>query len=239
MTLRAYCRLSFETLDPVDDNPSIGFVMDGELAAAWSDFGPVATHLEHFFNSVGTGGTNALAYYINNTISRSAGTATLTVYDITAFLDGTPHGSPVVVNSWTLGASSGGQSLPTGVAAAVSFRSDYGTDVEFEPGARPRARDRNRVYVGPLNFTAVQNDGSTARCELTPQFITDALAALFDLSNTVTDSAGNTWVLSVWSRKDAALKLPTLGWMDNRPDYQRRRSDPAPGTRVNRNLASV
>jgi hypothetical protein len=40
-----------------------------------------------------------------------------------------------------------------------------------------------------------------------------------------------TWELVVWSRKNASVKLPFETFMDDRFDYQRRRSDPNPASR--------
>jgi hypothetical protein len=85
--------------------------------------------------------------------------------------------------------------------------------------------------------SATVKDSTTGRCDFSANFITDMLASLFSISGTHT-TAGDAWNFRVWSRKDARLKLPTEAWMDNRIDYQRRRSDPN-SAKTFRALASV
>lgn len=221
----------------IDDPSSNGFVFHGSGATDFTNIADVFTAVKAFYTTAGTGGTNPIAHYMAQSFDFGANACTIEAYDITAHLDGSPHGSPVAAQNWTFSVPGAPNSLPTGVAACVSFRADYGTDVEFGAGTRPRARDRNRVYVGPLNETCIENEPATLRARFTPAFITDCLAALFDLSKVI-DETGDDWVLQVWSRRNAAVKLPTVGYMDNRPDYQRRRSDQG-ATKTNRALASV
>lgn len=218
------------------DNASWQFVFHSNTAADFSGITPVIGAVEAFTNTAGTGGAHPLAWYISDVMSRGVADTTIEVYDITTHLDGSPHGSPVAMSNYHLGiVGTTPRGLPEGVAATISFRADYGTDVEFGPHTRPRARDRNRVYVGPLTTDAIDYGQLGHQCVLKDAFITDCLAALFDLSGV----HGSDWVLQVWSRVNAAVKLPTIGWMDNRPDYQRRRSDPRPGFKTSRSLESV
>lgn len=225
--------------DPDVDDASNQFVFQSESATDWSLSGALLNHVVAFYNSPGTGATHPIASYISPVMSRVANTGTIEVYDITTHLDGSPHGSPVAMKNFTLSVPLTHPSgLPEGVAATVSFRSDYGTDVEFGTGTRPRARDRNRVYVGPLTTDAINVGDSGSQCTLSDVFIGVCLDAMLDLSTSVID-ASNEWVLMQWSRKNAALKLPTTAWMDNRPDYQRRRSDPRPGFKTFKPLSST
>ena len=231
-------RTTIPVLDPTSDPSSSSFVFATTGTVNPSSLGPLIAHVQKFWTTAGTGGTNAVQHYLSPVVDPSVNHATTEIYNITAHLDGSAHGSPITMTDFTI-TPSAFNSLPEGVAATVSFRADYGTDVEFGPGTRPRSRDRNRVYIGPLANVSTENDPTSFRCRFKAQFITDCLAALFDLSSSVTDDTGNEWVLQVWSRKNAATKLPTTGWMDDRPDYQRRRSDPNPGSRVSRALSSV
>jgi hypothetical protein len=64
------------------------------------------------------------------------------------------------------------------------------------------------------------------------------LAAGFNLSETVT-AGGNQYNWRQWSRKDATVNLITELWMDDRPDYQRRRTDDDPGSRTYRPASSA
>lgn len=234
----ALIKVWMPALDPTDDPATNGFVFLGSGATDFTSISDLFTHVLNFYNTHGTGGTHPISYYLGAQLDRAPNHCTISAYDITGHLNGTPHGSPVAVQNWTLGASAATEVLPSGVAAAVSFRADYGTDVEFGPHTRPRARDRNKVFVGPINLAAISSDSTTNRCILSVPFVTDALAALFDLSEVV-DETGADWVLQVWSRVNAATKLAVEGFMDNRPDYQRRRSDPAPAARTFRALSAV
>lgn len=227
-----------ESLDSTVDNASIGLVFDGSGTTSFGGLAPVFTALETFWNSTYLTQSASIAHYISEVMSRSTNASQMEVYDITGHLDGSPHGAPVAIHNWTLGTTDNTTSYPEGVAATVSFRADYGTDVEFGPGTRPRARDRNRVYIGPLNGYAFTTDVTTHRCLLDPTFVSNLLKALNGISQTI-DLSGGDWNLRVWSRKNAGVKVPTTGFMDNRPDYQRRRSDPAPGTRVYQALAAT
>lgn len=236
MPKTALIRVTIPALDPDDDPTSNSFVFLGSGASDFSGIAALFTHVEHFYNNAGTGGTNEVAKYLGKQLDRGNSHALIQAYDITGHLDGSPHGSPVAQANWTLNPAAASSTIPSGCAVAVSWRSDYGTDVEFGPGTRPRSRDRNRVYLGPINSTALTEDGTTFRCKVNPNFVTDALAALFDLS-LVTAETGDDWVLQTWSRKNAGTKLAVEGFMDDRPDYQRRRSDP--GNKTFRPLSSV
>lgn len=232
-------KLILVSKDSVVDNASIGFVMESDTATDWSGIVPVCQHVEHFLTQTGTGSVaHAITWYLSTVYDQTSNASICEVYDITGHLNGSAHGSPVAIHNFSVAMGGTARNLPEGVSATVGFRADYGTDVEFGPHTRPRARDRNRVYLPALADGALDHL-TTGRTILSANFVTDCLAALFDLSGTVNDSGGAPWNLRVWSRVNAALKLPTVGFMDNRPDYQRRRADPAPGSRVQRALESV
>lgn len=174
-----------------------------------------------FYNTVPSG-HNAIAGVIGPTISRASLACFMKSYNIGGHLDGSPHGSPFRSIAWTLGAMvAGAKPLPTEVAAAITFHSDYGSDPEFAPGTRPRARDRGRVYIGPLTQSVVDNNAPVNRpfvSQSTRETLVTQAAALRD------DSA-TTWC--VWSRAAAALKAVTKIWVDDAFDSQRRRGEKA------------
>lgn len=238
MAMTLLIKMILKSKDPDVDNPTNSFVFHSDTATDLTNINALMASVNHFYNNVGTGGTNTIASYLSAVLDASSNACSVEAYDITTHLDGSAHGSPVALNTWTLATVGGIPSLPEGVAATLSSRSSYGTDVEFGTGTRPRARDRNRLYIGPLAGGAITHSGTTGRCQLLPQFITDVLAAAFNLSIGFTFS-GEEWVWQQWSRKNASIKIPVQLWMDDRPDYQRRRSDPTPGTRVFRDAASV
>jgi hypothetical protein len=115
----------------------------------------------------------------------------------------------------------------------VSFRSDYGTDPEFvrdpvthKVTARPRANHRNRVYV-PINTNALVADTVTHRAKASSSFISTVhnwISAITTLGDVV-GGAGNTWKWVRWSKKLASVANVISAWLDDRPDYQRRRTD--------------
>jgi hypothetical protein len=166
-----------------------------------------------FYNTVHAPGTVTLASRLSAKLSRAANIATVKYYDVTTHLDGSPHGSPVAIEQFTLGAAVDGTCLPEEVAVVLSFHSLL-TDIPEEIGStRPAARHRGRIYFGPLNTAS--NQASDASVE--PQ--TNAAlrgAALFFLG-----LASAPW--SVWSRASAAMFTVSGGYVDNAFDTQRRR----------------
>jgi hypothetical protein len=191
----------------------------------------VSVAIQHFYTVVATGSTLAYKTYLASSIDFTRG-VTWTAYDITGHLDGTPHGSPIASNTYSLGtAPGGGTVIPEGVAASLSFRRDYGTDVEFvrDPVthkviSRPRGQDRGRMYLGPLNSNAFTFDATTSRTKMSPTFMANMCGQL-NGSIKITDSGSNLWHFSQWSRKKGSVADLKLIWMDDRPDYQRRRAD--------------
>lgn len=230
--------VKFASLDPLVDDPSVSLKFHSDDAADFTSVTAVSAAIATFFNGIVSG--HAPCDYISMVINRNASACTNEFYDITGHLgESAKHGAPVAMTHWTLFPVTGTpQGLPAEVSATVSYRADYGTDVEFAPGTRPRSRDRNRFYMPPLNVTAITDDSSTHRTKLNGTFITTLLTNMQTLSNTIV-SGGVHWNLRVWSRMDAALKLPTTAWMDDDPDTQRRRSDPSPGSRTYVALSSV
>jgi hypothetical protein len=88
---------------------------------------------------------------------------------------------------------------------------------------RPRARDRGRIYFGPIAGAVVSTDASL-RTVIVSGAATDILRWLKSI-NQLTTGGGTTWTLGVWSRKNAVIKQLQQASIDDRVDYQRRRSD--------------
>jgi hypothetical protein len=195
--------------------------------------GDVSVGLQHFYITLNSGQTTSMTAYLAKSVDSTRGLA-WQAYDITAHLSGTPHGSPINSGNYTI--TSAGAStvpIPEGVAACISYRGNYGTDVEFvrDPSthkvtARPRSRHRGRIYFGPLSANALIQDSTTFRAQILSTFLTDAQLAL-QSAGTITDSGSNKWHLSHWSKKNASTEDIVQQWIDTRPDYQRRRADQA------------
>lgn len=192
--------------------PSVGIV-DTEVDA-------VTDSLVTFYSTAPAGG-DSIASMIGNQISRTA-LVNINVYDLTGHLDGSPHGSPILIQSFALPAHVGaGPDLPAEIAVCLSFRAEYATDVEFAPGARPRARDRGRIYLGPLGTGMLTQDGTTGRVFVNAT----QRISMRDKMRELRDAAGHAW--SVWSRKNAILEPVSAVWVDDAFDIQRRRGEKA------------
>jgi hypothetical protein len=174
--------------------------------------------LQDFYNAVHAPGATDLANYISNRVSRAAAAHSFKYYDISTTLDGSPHGSPFAVNTWTLDAAAALDPLPAEVSACISYHADT-TGVPEEVGAtRPAARRRGRLYIGPLQTGVLGTTGM-----LRSDFF-DALRGAGIFLNAIA-GLGVEW--QVWSRADAAVRPVVGGFVDNAFDTQRRRGPAA------------
>lgn len=178
-----------------------------------------------FYNVAAAGSALSISKYLGQQVDTGAGKAQIKAYDVTTELSGAPHGSPIASFNWTVGTVGGTSPVPSGVAACLSYRAGYAGDVEFNLTAhtRPRSSDRGRFYIGPVDGIALMWDPSSRRVKFTSAFLNDCLSSLKQLFTAATPN----FTLAVWSRKRAAMKDAAVGEMDDRPDYQRRRSDPS------------
>jgi hypothetical protein len=194
-----------------------------------ASMGPeIKAALHDFYEAVNAPQVVRLSSYLGPQIDRSV-TAKIKVYDITTHLTGGAHGSPVYLDSWTLGAVGDASVQPDNQAAAVlSFHSDYGSAVEFlgphhpaGAGTRPKARHRGRIYFGPLAANAMAQDGTTANPILSGNLKRDLAGAAAHLASIT----GVLW--SVWSRKAPTVGQVVGGWVDGSYDTVRRRKIPS------------
>lgn len=162
------------------------------------------------------------------------------LYDLTGHLGGSPLGSPLVTTtpSWTRlgtlgGPASGGNQLSAccvfhaaydvpEVGASASIPTSEAAQDEGAPAThtgitRPRARERGRVYLGPLAAGATSLVDSNGNPSLLAAAVDTFTAACTDLMATST-------VWSVWSRRDSLLRPVTHGWIDKGIKTQRRRT---------------
>lgn len=201
--------------------------------------------VEAFYNTNAAGATNHLTSYISNDVSRLTGATSTTWYDVSASLGG-PLGPPIETDLWTLAGGGGTGRLPPGVAITLGYRAAYGGDAEkgasaslpstdqaIDQGApathtgitRPRARDRGRIFFGPLNPLAVivgndsVNGGTVSTAARTD--IGAAFKALCAAAPLATPGA----TVVVWSRRAAAVKDVAYFYVDEGSTYQRRRED--------------
>lgn len=171
----------------------------------------------------------ALAQYYGPQVSRGANLTESAAYDLDLADIHHAFGSPVTLLMWTMGTSTNLNPLPNEMAAALSIRADYGTDPEHGGTTRPRADDRGRIYVGPLNLAAVSAASTPlglTYAVVDPGFVTAMSNAITALKSA---ASGHGFDLAVWSRKNAILKDAIFKSVDNSFDVQRRREVEPPG----------
>jgi hypothetical protein len=180
------------------------------------------TALGDFYNGVDSGSSRSLAMFISPAISRTIA-PTMKTYNLDGNLDGTAHGSPIDERSLPLlsDPTSGQIALPSEVAVAITWRANYGADAEFSPNSRPRARDRGRVFIGPLNAGMITGDPLTAAASMAAT----TMGTFGHAGARLMNASGPDLV--VWSRKNAGVKLVTSVQVDNAFDTQRRRGEKA------------
>lgn len=193
----------------------------------------VRTLLEAFYLTVPTGATHDINSLLSETVSKVANAAEIAYYDLQpAVLSGGPMGSPVARSYFTPDNTGSVGGLPSEVAVCLSFKADYAGDPERIPmpptgpegDDRPRARLRGRVFIGPLNSTAMESAPTTAVPVPSVRMINSAWRAGSDLM-TGSAAAGVPWC--VWSRTNGAIQPVVGGWVDNAFDTQRRRGEKA------------
>lgn len=175
-----------------------------------------------------------IGIYLSSRLSRAAGDCTLKMYDVTNHLDGSPHGSPIADDAFTLPASAVSDNLPTQVAACLTLRARGALDQPVEgPGdIRPRQRFSGRLFVGPLNEDprdSSAGDGSY----LKQGFVDAVLLAAENLQDALVDGD---YAWCVWSRARADMVPITRVEMDNSFDVIRSRQL-APTLRTARTFA--
>lgn len=195
------------------------FVFDGLTlgGSASTEMDALTVAVSAFYN--GSHSHTGISGFMSAAMSAASEANEISYYRIDGHLDGSAHGAPIRTDLWTLAAPDA-TSLPDEVSAVVTYARAYGSDVEFGTHTRPRARDRGRVFVGCLGASAIDTDATTKECYLASAFITALAHAGADL---ITNSAP-TGAWSQWSRVNASVAPVTNGWVDDRPDTQRRRA---------------
>lgn len=233
MPASALFRFTVQNLDATIDAASTDWVYSCSTLSAPTPLlvNDVSVAVNHFFQSTTGGISTPMTGYMSHSINPSTGLA-WECYDITAHLAaGSKFGAPIASGNYSILASPAATTpMPEGVAACISYRGNYGTDVEFvkdstgKVTARPRSRHRGRIFFGPLGAGTMIQDSGTHRTKFVSTFIADALLA-FQQALSITDSGSNKWHLSHWSKKNGTVEDLVQVWIDDRPDYQRRRAD--------------
>jgi hypothetical protein len=193
-----------------------------------TDYANLASDVQGFYNAYQGGGSLQISDYIAGHISRAAEACSLKIYDLFAALDGDPHGSPVYSQNWTLGAAAVADALPAQVASVITLRGRGALLQPVEAGGtppltRPRSRYTGRIYLGPLNGSAVttSSSGIARSSEGWRNVAGNACEELQEAAN------ADGWIWAVWSRSDAAMRGITSVEIDNSLDVMRSRKQPA------------
>lgn len=201
------------------------FTFSAEADMGATEMAVIESALTDFYNGTDTGGTGlTVASFIGPTMSRTIAPV-FKHYSLDGHLNGTAVGSPVrTQNMALLGAGNGGTGLPAEVACVLSYHADYTTDPEFGPGGatRPRARDRGRLFIGPLSANGcISQEATTLRPYVSDNLRNTLLAA----ANRLSSFAGLPAFWAVWSRKNAAVHQAIGASVDDAFDTQRRRGE--------------
>jgi hypothetical protein len=164
-----------------------------------ADYANIATRLPAFYNTGGPSG-HRIAEYMSSEILKTTNSAQIRMYHL-----GEEKPRELHVVNWTLTTATDSARLPHEVAVVASF---YAT--------RNIPRRRGRVYIGPLNLSALNQ--ITGR----PQ---DAMrVSIIEAMDSLSFAAGgNEWVTYSTVLVGGAFHEVTNGWCDNAFDTQRRR----------------
>lgn len=125
--------------------------------------------------------------------------------------------APVLEETFNFTSAPTGNALPEEVACCLSFQGDVSSGI-------PQARNRGRVFIGPLNVSVSDTSARPSSAFRT------ALAGAADDLLTASDAAA-AWTWVVWSTVLNSSGSITNGWVDNSFDTQRRRGR-KPSTRT-------
>lgn len=240
-TVKATAILAHASGLPKDED-DMTFIFDSEdvSAAALASALAAANVVDHFF--ITSVGTHPVGYYIGGGVSRGADACRIEYTDITTHLDGSSAGPPFRTDTFTMPASSGATDLPNEAAVVLttygslraaapvlgpvsSIPTDRRAQNEGAPATHsgkthPKQSRTGRIYVGPLNSSALSSSSGEPR--VSSAFLSDLGASASHLRAVVLGlSVPTTWV--VWSRKLASVDDVIGGHIDNEFDTQRRR----------------
>lgn len=225
-----------QSLSPVVPNAHIAFNYETTFTTQDStDIANLVSQIYGKFNAIPSGGTLAPCGYLSPVYSRAGSAFTCEVYDVTGNLGGARHGSPYYVTSGFIGSTASAGGASPEAAVVITLQAPYGTDVEFGPGTRPRARDRGRIYFGSVGPNAMGVEATTFRTIVTGNCQND-LGKFIKAINVLTTTPHTVvYNLAVWSRKNATMKSLQECWVDDAPDTQRRRG----GTSATRTITPL
>lgn len=212
----------FPTVNANIDPPTHAFDWQGDDAG--STVAQLINDVVNFWILTPTGKVASPSAHLHPAVDRSTAQASVTVYDVTAHLDGSSHGAPIGLGVFTASAVSNINPVPPQIHAVGEYNASLAGVSEFGPHTRPRARRRGRLFLGPLNADAITNSSSTPYNSVVSAGTTGILLGAFEALLASTHF-GPGWC--VWSRVDAAMRPVIGGWIDSTPHVQRRTQDPS------------
>jgi hypothetical protein len=174
----------------------------------FSDAATVATAIENFYKQVPSGASSAIDDFLGS--QSDAPNATIKMYNLS---EDRPR-TPFFTRPYNPPAHAGSlANLPNEVAICLSYAA---------PGisGQPPARRRGRIYLGPLNVTAMATVASGLPAVPIADLQIAATKAFANLHG-VADAVG--WQLAVFSPTAQLAAEVSTCWMDNAFDTQRRR----------------
>jgi hypothetical protein len=183
------------------------------------DFDHLQTVLQTFLSGVSTGQVTPLSSYLSKGLDNAVGAHTARFYAVPTTRG--PLGSPVATRVLSTTALASTTTLPSEVAVCLSYQRAYGTDVEFSGGMRPRARDRGRVFLGPLHTGVLNMDPITFETRVITAFRTDITAAAKQALGAA--ALAQSWIWVHFSPTEWSWDAVTGAWIDDAFDIQRRR----------------
>lgn len=191
-----------------------------------TDIDHICGDIANFWKGSLTGGIgSSVAAYLGNEISETASDCVIKLYEVPS--GGGHEGAPFAFRTFTMSGLDN-NTMPEEVACVLSFRTNYDTAVEFSGSTRPRARLRNRIYVGPLGTAARTQDSVTKRVSPSTGIVTDLQVSAIEYLSVA--ASGHGWDWRVVSKRGLTDETVTFVSVDNAFDTQRRRG-PSPTIR--------
>lgn len=210
------------------------FAIGEQASVRGTDVPALKTALKRVYTTATAGsGGQPLGGWLGPQLSRVANACQIKLYDLNGHLDGSPHGSPFDIDSFTLAASLGNDPMPEEVALCCTLEAwqrgqqrvevPDGSDPDAKPD-RPRQRFTGRVYFGPWQASESVVDANlmarpNATIQVTLRQVMQRLADELDTNTT------DRLFLGVWSRKDERIREVEFLRTDDAWDTQRRRGN--------------
>lgn len=181
----------------------------------------VASAVAGFFTETQPISNVAITTWMGNQLDKTGDALVVEVYDLAGHLDGTAHGSPLLIRPFNVPVNAfPNPGLPSELSVCCSFHTAYASDPEFLGTTRPRARDRGRIYIGPMATTCIDYDTGGR-----PKVKDTVRSTIAEAAIKLRDTVGHAW--SVWSRAKGTVEPVVAGWVDDAWDVQRRRGEEA------------